>query len=112
LSPRRNTGKSDTGTSKCIKFFKPNYKMNVWDFKYNADPHIITLYTKNLKSMARLLNLVCKYCGSDYKVEMHHIRALKNLNPKLKPIDKIMASIKRKQIPLCRVCHMNLHHKK
>jgi len=77
-----------------------------------VDPHIITLYNKNLKSIARLENLMCKSCGSDYKVEMHHIRALKDLNPKLKSIDKIMASIKRKQIPLCRECHMKLHHSK
>lgn len=86
--------------------------MNVWDFKYNTDPHIISLYSKNLKSIARLDNLVCESCGSDYKVEMHHVRAMKDLNPKLKAIDKIMVSIKRKQVPLCRVCHMNLHHNK
>jgi hypothetical protein len=85
--------------------------MDVWDFKVNADPQVITLYTKGLKSLARLENILCKSCGSNYKVEMHHIRALKDLNPKLRAMDKIMASIKRKQIPLCRECHLKLHNR-
>jgi group II intron reverse transcriptase/maturase len=111
LNSIRGISKEKKDDSKIIKFYKPNYKMDVWDFKYNANPGIITLYAKELKSIARLENLVCKSCGSGYKVEMHHVRALKDLNPKLKVIDKIMASIKRKQIPLCRICHMNWHYK-
>jgi len=79
-----------------IGFYKPDYNMDVWDFKINAYPNIITLYAKNLKSMARLDNLWCKSCDSDYNVEMHHVRKLKDLNPKLSSIDKIMTSIKRK----------------
>lgn len=40
---------------------------------------------------------------------MHHIRTLKDLNPKMNSIDKLMIKIKRKQIPLCRECHMVKH---
>lgn len=51
-------------------------------------------------------------CGSEYRVEMHHVRFLKDLNPNLKnALDKLMASRKRKQIPLCRECHMEKHRK-
>jgi len=41
---------------------------------------------------------------------MHHVRLLSDLNPKLSEIDKIMAKRRRKQIPLCRKCHLE-HHK-
>ncbi len=42
---------------------------------------------------------------------MHHVRHLKDLNPKLDLIDKLMASRHRKQIPLCRECHLRRHHR-
>jgi len=43
-------------------------------------------------------------------VEMHHVRLLKDLNPKLSEIDRLMSKRRRKQIALCRSCHLN-HHK-
>lgn len=69
---------------------------------------IKSLYTQSL-SAASLNGLVCSSCGSDYRVEMHHVRMLKDLNPKLSKIDQLMAKRHRKQIPLCRACHM-AHH--
>lgn len=62
-------------------------------------------------SKASLENLVCAKCDSNYRVEMHHVRMLKDLNPKASAIDRIMAKKRRKQIPLCRECHME-HHRK
>jgi len=64
------------------------------------------------KSITTLDNLICINCKSDYKVEMHHIRAMKDLNPKISYFDKLMVKAKRKQIALCRECHMKLHYKK
>jgi thymidine kinase len=67
-------------------------------------------------SIATLENLSCKACGSKTKVEMHHINKMKNINKNLDYVSQLMIRIKRKQIPLCRVCHMQLHkgkfHKK
>ena len=40
---------------------------------------------------------------------MHHIRAMKNLNPKLSYMDKLMVKANRKQIPLCKICHIKKH---
>jgi len=48
-------------------------------------------------------------CMSDYRVEMHHIRMMKDLSPKTKSLDALMARAKRKQMPLCRKCHMKYH---
>lgn len=63
------------------------------------------------KSLASLDNLECYKCGSAYRVEMHHVRMLKDLNPKARVVDRLMAKARRKQIPLCRKCHMEYHHK-
>lgn len=60
-------------------------------------------------SKASLENLSCAMCKSEYRVEMHHIRMMKDLNPKARLIDKIMARRNRKQIPLCRSCHLKHH---
>lgn len=90
-----------------------------WDFKtpsFNRPSHNIvsdsgiinSLYAETI-SVASLNNLICGNCGSHYRVEMHHVKHLKDLNPKLSKIDALMAKRKRKQIPLCRKCHM-FHH--
>ena len=63
------------------------------------------LYAETL-SKASLSNLKCAVCDSYYRVEMHHIRRLKDLNPKLNKVEALMAKKRRKQIPLCRACHM------
>ena len=40
---------------------------------------------------------------------MHHIRALNKLNKKLNVFEQLLVARQRKQIPLCRVCHLNKH---
>jgi len=64
----------------------------------------------------RLLAQVCEMCGATSltaKIEVHHIRALKDLNKyegREKPLwVKIMAARHRKTLVLCRTCHMDLH---
>nr|AIB08376.1 hypothetical protein [Neoporphyra perforata] len=80
-------------------------------FKIDVTPVIPNLYSK-FKSTATLYKLECAKCGSDYRVEMHHIRAMKNLNPKISEVDRLMVRANRKQLPLCRECHMKYHHNK
>lgn len=85
--------------------------VDTWAFliKEGKDP-LLNIYGRGI-SRANLDNLICSKCGSDYRVEMHHIRMLKDLNPKINIIDRKMAEKQRKQIPLCRSCHME-HHKR
>ena len=53
-------------------------------------------------------------CDSTVDVEVHHIRALRDLNVKgqrEKPKwVQIMAARKRKTLVVCRTCHMDIHH--
>ena len=62
----------------------------------------------------RLLADECEMCGSMVDVEVHHIRALRDLNVKgqrEKPQwVQIMAARKRKTLVVCRTCHMDIHH--
>lgn len=93
---------------KVHSFLEPSYKITL-RFLTNNTPIIKALYGSI--SIASLDNLVCSICKSDYRVEMHHVRFMKDLNPKLGEIDKLMVRANRKQIPLCRECHMNYHHR-
>jgi len=64
--------------------------------------------------VARLLKGECEVCGAKEKVEMHHVRKLAHLNKQGRrekpPWMKIMIARKRKSIPLCRRCHMDIHY--
>ena len=51
----------------------------------------------------------CATCGSSTSVEMHHIKHIKTLNVKLSEFDKAVARVNRKQVPLCRNCHLDVH---
>ena len=61
----------------------------------------------------RLLADECE-CGSTVDVEVHHIRALRDLNVKGRREKprwvQLMAARKRKTLVVCRMCHMNIHH--
>jgi group II intron reverse transcriptase/maturase len=61
----------------------------------------------------RLLADRCEVCGSDDKVEVHHVRGLKDLNRKgraERPLhERIMGARRRKTLVVCRKCHMDIH---
>ncbi len=61
----------------------------------------------------RLLASVCELCGSTENVEVHHIRALKDLQRKGRAEKpewvKRMASRHRKTLVVCQNCHISIH---
>lgn len=61
-------------------------------------------------SIATLNNLLCSNCSSDTQVEMHHIRMMRDVKKNKDSFSKLMIKVNRKQIPLCRKCHMKAHH--
>jgi hypothetical protein len=72
---------------KVTSLVKPNYKQNVWDFQITEPKTLVSSLYAESKSMANLDNLACTVCGSTYKVEMHHIRMMKDLKPKANRVD-------------------------
>jgi hypothetical protein len=106
-------GRDLSSSKNGIKFISPSYITNMLNFKIKKNDKetngtIKSLYALS-KSKARLYNLACSACGSNRFVEMHHIRAMRDLNPKLSHIDQIMVRMNRRQIPLCRQCHVKRH---
>jgi nicotine oxidoreductase len=85
--------------------------INTAAFNVKVDDVSLRFNAKGI-SKASLEDLKCAMCDSDYRVEMHHIRMMKDLNPKANAVDKLMARKNRKQIPLCRSCHMEHHNNK
>lgn len=86
-------------------FTKAVYTTNYMDFKVGSTPIIGNLFATH-KSLASLEGRPCSLCGSHYRVEMHHIRKMKDLKPTTSYVDRLMIRAHRKQIPLCRHCHM------
>jgi group II intron reverse transcriptase/maturase len=58
----------------------------------------------------RLIANRCEYCGSTANVEVHHTRALKDLNHKGREIPdwKRLMSARRKTMVVCRTCHQDI----
>lgn len=103
-------GKNLKGSDK-HGFIKIILGINTAAFKVKTDDVQLRINAKGI-SKATLEGLTCMKCDSNYRVEMHHVRMMKDLNPKANAMDKVMAKINRKQIPLCRECHMKHHNKK
>jgi hypothetical protein len=51
----------------------------------------------------------CLVCGSQKNIQIHNVKKLSKMNPKLKGFNKLMSISKRKQIPVCVDCHRNIH---
>jgi hypothetical protein len=57
------------------------------------------------------LNTFCAVCGSTEKVESHHIQPIYHGQGKFvgyKGFEKLIASIGRKQITVCHICHVKI----
>jgi group II intron reverse transcriptase/maturase len=90
---------------------KPSYVVRPWAFHTDHVSYHVNLFKRSI-SPASVLGLACSLCGGEYRVEMHHIRQLKDIKAGKSFIDEIMIRHKRKQIPLCRKCHMEVHRRK
>ena len=63
--------------------------------------------------VTRLLADKCELCGSTEDIQVHHVRALSDLNVKgqgPKPVwIQVMAARRRKTLVVCRSCHLKVH---
>jgi len=51
----------------------------------------------------------CIVCGSPDNIEVHHIRALKDISKNRDWLSMTMAKFARKQVPVCKSCHIKIH---
>lgn len=63
------------------------------------------------KTRTRLLD-TCAICDSANQVEMHHVRHIRKRGQSVRGFSLYLASINRKQIPVCKQCHRDIHQGK
>jgi group II intron reverse transcriptase/maturase len=63
------------------------------------------------KTKSRLLDN-CAICGNQENVEMHHVRHIRKRGKSVQGFTLYMAAINRKQVPVCRKCHREIHNGK
>ena len=103
FGPHLSSGKS--------VLYDPKHLASAPKFKIDVTPVTPNLYAK-FKSRVTSYKLLCAKCRLDYRVEMHPIREMKNLDPKISKVDCLMVRANRKQFPLYRECHMKYRHNK
>ncbi len=89
----------------------------VWDANAPIEDPLQTRWGNRSELEKRLLAQVCEQCGATRitdRIEVHHIRALKDLEKytgRVKPRwVQIMAARRRKTLVLCRTCHMDIQY--
>lgn len=97
-------------TPKVIAYFPYHTSWKVSDKNWKLarnfkDP--FTIYA-NRVSKSRL-NKPCCICQTIYQIEMHHVKHVRKGGYRYKGFHAEMALHNRKQIPLCRQCHIDVH---
>ena len=120
----KTTIQTDKGPSKVlmVKVERPGQKPLVayWGDVSLARDNTATLIDKHppllngrTELVQRLLADACALCGSTVKVQVHHVRALKDLRQKgraAKPAwMEVMAARRRKTLVVCASCHTDIH---
>ena len=89
----------------------------IWDVNASIEDPTQTRWGSRSELEKRLLAQVCEQCGATRmtdRIEVHHIRALKDLEKytgREKPQwVQIMAARRRKTLVLCRTCHMDIQY--
>jgi hypothetical protein len=62
----------------------------------------------------QLFETKCTNCGTIENIEIHHVRKLRDSSKAIKAdwLTTMMSRMNRKQIPLCKTCHINYHRGK
>lgn len=98
------------GRSKQATFYNKGFRKRTPDVesKYDNLPNVAFGLSKTSLT-DRLKAKKCELCGATEKVEMHHVRKLKDLKGKT-DWQKAMIARQRKTIAVCRLCHMKIHY--
>jgi group II intron reverse transcriptase/maturase len=79
-----------------------------------SDPLIYTEWNRGTELVKRLEADRCELCGSEDRIQVHHIRKLSDLNRDgrraKEPWEAVMAARKRKTLVVCQSCHEKIDH--
>ena len=97
--------KNNKGKTLTRQFYHDGFKRKKQDYAQCYDKMPERYYFTPTSLVARLKACRCELCGKEnVKLDMHHVRKLKNLQGK-EDWEKHMIARKRKTIALCRSCH-------
>jgi group II intron reverse transcriptase/maturase len=87
-----------------------SFQKNISNYNISADRENDPL--KILKWTVRTQNLMqgpCVCCGATKDLQIHHVKKLSGLDKSKSGISIIMSTLGRKQVPVCRKCHKDIH---
>jgi group II intron reverse transcriptase/maturase len=95
-------------TTKLKLLIPVNFESNIKNYKITtkSDP------LKILKWTVRTQNLMqgpYVGCGETNNIEIHHVEKLSKTVKAKNPIHRLMSKLGRKQVPICKKCHKNIH---
>ena len=99
-----------SGKEKSVCFYNGGFKRKNQsvDVKIDNKPNTI-IHTSTTSLTDRLKAEKCELCGATEKLQMHHVRKLKNLQGK-EEWEKHMIARRRKTLAVCGSCHQKIHH--
>lgn len=102
--------KNKEGKTVYRRFYKEGFKRQKIACGTYADtlPRTVTTTGGRNSLIERLKTEKCEQCGATEKLEMHHVRKLKDLEGK-KDWEKRMIARKRKTLAVCSKCHDKIH---
>ena len=87
-----------------------------WDSKPNRfmiGAVDVNFLERNMRLRTRSkLGSPCVICNSGDRVAMHHVKHVRKMGSEAKGFKKVMASLNRKQLPVCHECHLSIHRGK
>lgn len=90
------------------QFYHDGFKRKRQDYAQCCDKEPVRYFYTATSLIDRLKAKRCELCGKEnVKLDMHHVRKLKNLQGK-EDWERHMIARKRKTIALCRSCHKKL----
>jgi group II intron reverse transcriptase/maturase len=99
------------GNKEHTLYARTSWKRSPMDFKVSSKDDVQTiipaLYARRV-TRTRLFD-DCVICGSTENIEMHHVKHLRKMGGNLSVKEKSMVSMNRKQIPVCKACHVDIH---
>ena len=96
------------GNVKQQTFYNESFKRRKPITSEHLDTASVIYLDHRTSLIERLKAEKCEMCGATGKLDMHHVRKLKDLDGK-GYADKLMMARRRKTIALCRSCHLKVH---
>jgi archaellin len=92
-----------------ISYKRPKKTPQIMAFDYSTIENHINLFDNRIKRGRSDLKGPCVLCGSQQKIQVHHVKRLSKGSKRKDYLSEIMVRMNRKQIPVCQNCHKAIH---